>query len=478
MKIFRRIILYIFVLFYCCACPLLVLYSFGYIFNPTDNQISHTGLIFIHSVPSAAHIYLERSHYLKKTPATLEELIPGDYNLTLRSKGYRSWKHLVRVEEGKASAFENVLLVRDILSPTLLSGTSYVRLYPDIGKKTILLDADHRFGGMLLFDTREFTADSLIPSISEFAAMATRTILTEGKSPIVVFFGGKMWDKRYYVKDLSKPASEMIDITNFVEGKIEYLTWAPHNNRYIFAVYADRVKGLDLTTMATFVQYEGLVKGFGISSKDVYVLDGENVLMKYPIAGDKSEELLNDRYLANSLFVDTRTYRIGVLDERTLVFLGDDGRLIVTVPPYLVREKDVMGYRYLKEKKKLLLWTANEVWIADLAEEDQDKAIFGGRLRVRCVYDGGANIRQALWCAGDANILIQDKNSVFLLGLMPDDNHHLEPLIKVKSGSDIYYSETDGHLYYLDKDKGHFMSLEIVPEGSGGVPSAVTGKKE
>jgi hypothetical protein len=287
-----------------------------------------------------------------------------------------------------------------------------------------------------------------------------------------------MWDKRYYVKDLSKPEAAMIDITNFVEVKMQYLTWAPNNNRYIFAVYADRVKGLDLTTMATFVQYEGLVKGFGVSSKDVYVLDGENVLIKYPIAGDKSEELLNDRYLANSLFVDARTYRIGVLDEHTLVFLGEDGRLIVTVPPYLVLEEDVMGYRYLKEKKKLLLWTANEVWIADLADEDQDKAIFGGRLRIRCVYDGGANIRQALWCAGDANVLIQDKNSVFLLGLMPDDKHHLEPLIKVKSGSDIFYSESDGHLYYLNKDKGHFMSLEIVPEGNGLVPSAVTKQKE
>ena len=107
----RKLLFYIFLVLYLILCPLLILYSLGYIFNPQNKEIVQTGVIYLSSLPSDADIFLEKSHYIHATPSMIEELLPGDYTITLKSEGYKDWVENVTVEAGKAISFNNILLI-------------------------------------------------------------------------------------------------------------------------------------------------------------------------------------------------------------------------------------------------------------------------------------------------------------------------------------------------------------------------------
>ena len=59
MLILRKIVFYIFALFYIVFCPLVVLYAFGYIFKPQSEEVVvKTGIIYLSTAPAGASIYV------------------------------------------------------------------------------------------------------------------------------------------------------------------------------------------------------------------------------------------------------------------------------------------------------------------------------------------------------------------------------------------------------------------------------------
>jgi hypothetical protein len=83
MLTFRRVVFYTLFVIYIVLCPLLLLYASGYTIDPLTREVERTGLVHLATVPSGAHIYLEQSRFLKKTPATLDKLRPGEYRVML-----------------------------------------------------------------------------------------------------------------------------------------------------------------------------------------------------------------------------------------------------------------------------------------------------------------------------------------------------------------------------------------------------------
>lgn len=113
MNLIRNTVFLVFFILYLILCPFLIFYSLGYIFNPLEKALTQTGLISISTLPQGAEIYLGNSRYIKRTPAVIDELLPGRFSIILKLKleGYKPWTHRVRVEPGRAVAFENILLI-------------------------------------------------------------------------------------------------------------------------------------------------------------------------------------------------------------------------------------------------------------------------------------------------------------------------------------------------------------------------------
>jgi hypothetical protein len=150
MLIARRIIFLIFLLAYLVACPLLLLHASGYIVDPFTREVKQTGLVRLASSPSGARIYLEKSRFVRRTPATIDKLLPGQYTVTLTRPGYRSWVHTIDVKPGKAVVFEHIVLIPEVLSrETILPGI-FAKMIPLDGTDHLLLAKDPSVKGLAL----------------------------------------------------------------------------------------------------------------------------------------------------------------------------------------------------------------------------------------------------------------------------------------------------------------------------------------
>ena len=118
-KWIRRIIFWTFVTSFLIAAPLLVLYTAGYRYSFSTNQVSRTGVLSITTNPRSVDIYLDGIYAQAKTPEVLKRIMPDQYSLELRKDGYHSWFGDVEIESGRTVQLQNITIFIDA-SPELL----------------------------------------------------------------------------------------------------------------------------------------------------------------------------------------------------------------------------------------------------------------------------------------------------------------------------------------------------------------------
>lgn len=90
--------------------PFIISFALGYKFNRKTLRFVKTGLIYIKTQPEQAKIYLNGLLLAQNSPASIQELVPGVYKITLELGQYYPWKGEVDVEAGKASRLDKIIL--------------------------------------------------------------------------------------------------------------------------------------------------------------------------------------------------------------------------------------------------------------------------------------------------------------------------------------------------------------------------------
>ena len=473
----RKILFYLFLLIYCILCPILILYSFGFYLNPSNNEISQTGLIHIASVPAGADIFLGKSRYKYKTPATITNLLPGQYQITLKLKGCRLWSHQVSIEEGRASAFDNIVLLPRKFNPKIIvTQFDYQDLIALSETGSFILKTGSRLKDFFIFAWKK---DKLRPLLEDYAAYAdfpVSGIYKETRGSQIIIFGGPLWIKKFYLFDLEDKEPRIRDITKLFDGKPEQLIWDGAYQNNSFALYRGYINRLDFKEMSLYPKFIENIKGFGISAKWLYILGKDRRISKISTDQVRRRVIIRDGNFAKAFFGKSRFYKIELLGEDVLAFLGDSGDLIITLPPYDIADGGVSGISLHKTSKRLLFWSKNIIGAADFSGNNTEESVFPDEIPVQRIYEQGRNIEQCFWAYGGTHIIFRDGDEVFLLELEPDGKHHLEHILEIKNSTDIVYSEERGSLYYLDP-KGRITKLQIFPAEEIGFTSFAKGDK-
>jgi len=123
-RLHRRIIYFIFILIFLIAAPLVVLYTSGYRYNFQKGRVQKTGILILSSVPRGAEIWLNGGKVDKKTtPARLEYILPGDYEIQLKKIGYHDWQKKLPVSENNTTFAEKVVLWKQSQPQMMSTGT-------------------------------------------------------------------------------------------------------------------------------------------------------------------------------------------------------------------------------------------------------------------------------------------------------------------------------------------------------------------
>jgi len=106
----RAFLFYSGVFIFFIGLPFILSSALSYKFNPRIFRFAKAGLIALKTQPQGASIYLNGALLNEKTPTTINELLPGEYNLRLELENYYPWSAVVSVEAGNVRRMDKIIL--------------------------------------------------------------------------------------------------------------------------------------------------------------------------------------------------------------------------------------------------------------------------------------------------------------------------------------------------------------------------------
>jgi hypothetical protein len=466
MIIFRKILFYLFFALYLILCPIIILYALGYIFTPkVEEGFAKTGLIHIETLPSDAFISIGNRRYTERTPATIRNLLSGQYDVKILLRGYRPWEWKVKVEPGKAVNFEKVLLIpQNIKIRSLVTGT-FKDLLPVPGTRYLLLKSSGLAGDLNVFDWKSEILRPILPKASSFAAMKLIRVFSVKESPFVILQVETSGGVKFLGCQLDKEKVEVKDLSDlFVKGEPHEISWEGGHPNYLFALQGQDLSRLDLEKMTALPDFISEIRGFGLFKNKVYALRGSSIVRLGCNAKKGEEALVENGIFLENLFTGIEKYRIDFISNNTICFIGKRGEFFSNVLPYRFVEEGVRGYQTDADGRKVVLWQGERVGVLDFEKQERKKEFFERGPEIEWVVENGHDICQAYFVYDADYVLFCDQNKVFLsrareYGMPPEE------IVTVREGSSVFYVEKTGKLYYLESSRGEFMAADILPEG-------------
>ncbi|MFA5144733.1 MAG: PEGA domain-containing protein [Candidatus Omnitrophota bacterium] len=105
----RTVLFYLSLTIFLLGLPFILSFALGYKFNKRTFKFTKTGLVALKTQPQGASIYLNGRLLNDKTSATINELLPGKYNIRLELEKYYPWFGEVDVEGGRVTRLEKII---------------------------------------------------------------------------------------------------------------------------------------------------------------------------------------------------------------------------------------------------------------------------------------------------------------------------------------------------------------------------------
>ncbi|MFH1791310.1 MAG: PEGA domain-containing protein [Candidatus Omnitrophota bacterium] len=463
MLIFRKILFYVFVLIYVIACPIIILYAYGYILKPQINEpVVVTGDISLASLPTGASIYLNSTQTGMTTPVLIDKLRPGKYSVEISMDGWLPWAADFPVKAGKVTVLEDILLVPREPDISALTSKPLMNLRPVSGKVFIVAESP-ALSDYFVFDTKVGEGIPVVSGDSEYAGCEVRDIHTVEGSASVVFEVMSGGVKKFIWAGYDGTEVKVKDITDVVPGDMRWLTWDPNADNVIFSFGNGRISYIDVTWGGVYPDFVTGARGLGVNNRQVYVVSDDCAVYSVNYDGKVSGYMLDDEELGKSVFGETESFRIMAYANNIFVFLGDDGRLITNHLPYLFADKVAGDIKFSGDKGTLMFRTKTSIGTVDFLDEDIS-GVFEKGPKLVWVKKDGSDIKDIFWADKGSHALCLDKGVVSLIDVQYDGVQIVNTLTAVKDNTGVAYDDDPGILYYLDARTGTLMSLKVIPD--------------
>ncbi|MHB8154513.1 MAG: PEGA domain-containing protein [Candidatus Omnitrophota bacterium] len=231
----RGLLFYLSVLLFFIGLPFILSFALGYKFNTHTLKFVKTGLIFIKTQPAGAKIYLNGKLIAERSPASMQELLPGAYKVALELAQHYPWKAEVEVEAGKVSRIDKVILFPKRPNLQQLNQEKFSSFRIDTEKKMIYyLDQEKKILYRSNLDANNFEDIATLPDKFiqvngwEVSADRKKLFIFNYHQISVIFFDTQM-DDEY---------SSSTVLLDYPQEKIVDVFW--HSDSYHLVVLTDK----------------------------------------------------------------------------------------------------------------------------------------------------------------------------------------------------------------------------------------------
>ncbi|MBM3246439.1 MAG: PEGA domain-containing protein [Candidatus Omnitrophica bacterium] len=189
----RAVLFYLSVVLFLALTPVILFYSFGYKLDIDRLRIIKTGLIYLKSTPDGARVYLDTRRLNQATPVSIEGLLPGEYTVFLELEEYYPWYQKVRVESGKFTVLDNIVLfpVKPYLGKINAADVDDFYIFPNDKDYIYYIHANKTAISRVSLNPREKEAELLTGRVN-LAGNIKDFSLSPDKNKILYFYGNKL----------------------------------------------------------------------------------------------------------------------------------------------------------------------------------------------------------------------------------------------------------------------------------------------
>lgn len=432
--IYRRIIYLAFITIFLVSAPLIILYTMGYRYNFTKGRVQKTGIIRITSVPGGADINLNGVKFdQSQTPARIERLLPGDYEIRLSKGGYYDWQKKLPVYENGTTFAEKIILWKKAspvslasaaASSWLMSPDKNIVAFESGDGNVSLLDINSGIfgetsGGKIETITANGGYDSLrLDSFSPSGRYVLAEAVKNGKSS-------------YFLIDTLAKNSKKLPGQDYASVK-----WEASGDKLYALDKNGLLSSIDLASLKLQTAVKALAADdFFISNKNLYFI---------------SAGVLNKRTLTDSSYfpiekIDCPNCRIRDIRNNRLIAMSDAGDLSIID---LNRQIKTINAKAVKldwlNYVSLAYHNDYEIYIYNFSKTDPE-----------LITRLGSPIASAVWHPNGRHLIFSSGGKINIIEL---DNRELRNIITVADAdaSDISVDRAGNNIFYSAGEAGIF----------------------
>ncbi len=480
----RRIIFYIFLVFFIILACVAVLYSQGYTFDWQKKSLVMTGAFYFKSHPKEADIYIN-NEYLGKTTKFIKRLTPEEYDIRISKPEYHDWQKTLEIESKLVTEAKDIILIRKNLLLNKITKDYNVKYFSlSNGKKKIVYLTDKATNysqlALRLIDLAERTDEQIYPPPLSFKSGGDFTPILPNLSNLLKISWSlnnerlllSFSNNRYYILNL-RDQSKIIDFNNLIRVLSNYkvysiknLSFHPQNSNKVYFYSKNNLYFIELNDSNL---YESSIFSI-ISDILTYKIHKNKILyIKYSDGGfyKTNLEASSFKKIFDIPFFPAQDWIIPGQEPEQDIEIFSDEILMIAHNLYLfnyqtqIFEKiaaDVENIEFSNDGRKLLWRTKQEIGIVWLEYESGQH--IREKYETEIVIKIFEKINQALWYSGtNQHIIFVVGDEIKITELDDRNRRNTMDIFSIKN-SRVFYNEENAKLYVLNEEQLFEIDLD------------------
>lgn len=240
----RRLLFFFFVFGFIIGAPIIVLYTAGYRYNFQSGTVIRTGVLSISTSPRNAQILLDEQNINRQTPAVIEQLMPGDYQITLAKDGYHPWHNTETIQSNITTHLPLITLWRSE-SPVTIWQRSTQNITANPNGETVAYFIEQGGWNELWLDNLTENSQKMIARIPSKVGEMTLDWSTQGGYLLV-------HDQNFVTVSVYDYSGNNVPIVTTLK-KMSRVFWHPSADHALYIGDTSSLEQLDLQTSTSLI---------------------------------------------------------------------------------------------------------------------------------------------------------------------------------------------------------------------------------
>lgn len=443
--IHRRVTYLVFISIFLIASPLVILYTMGYRYNFAKGRVQKTGILKVTTIPRGAIIKLNGQVYeTSQTPAKIEYLLPGDYEISLTKDGYYDWQKKLAVFENGTTFAEKIMLWKKSNATSLSTSTvANWLISPD--QNLVALSDDHNIVSLLdinsglfgelaggKFETIGAVKNQTAPNIN-YESIKLEAFSPSGR--YILISASKNQQNNYFILDTISKEFKQLTGKNYQD-----IRWDESNDD-LYALTDSGLWQFDLTALTSkAVLTRAGIADFYINNKTLYTIN--NQILSQETLGSNSP-----KDLKKVTCVDCQIKQI----KNNKALIIDRSKNILTIIDLATQIKTVdLAYRGLQwlNGNSLIIYNDFEIYIFETSKTEPE-----------LITRLSTPIKDVIWHPQGRHLIFSTDQQIKLIEL---DNRELRNIITIATADGTHLvSDRAGQNLFFAVDKNGVFKLTI-----------------